>query len=812
LSDTELLVVSNRDGVQNLWRIPAQGNGGRKVTNFTSGTLRALTVSRRAQIAAYQRDSVIWTTDLRSGQSRAVSISAPNDARRNTRPEISLQQGVEEYVPSPNGRRMALAIRGDIFVMPEGGGTTRRLTTNPGMDRNPVWLDDATILYVAAGPDGKRSLKTVTMDGTVSDRLNDAKDLMGMEKSPDGKWIAFHRGDREIMVMPTAGGTPTLVATGDFSGAYMGGQSYSWSPDSEWLLIGRQLTRSAEASLVSRDGSRTISVARASKGLSTPVFVGPRTIAFAAVDGLDYDEARNSRTALYTVDLVPPAVTFTEDDLDKIDEPAARPDPNAAPTPVRVETRGLGDRRRKILPEGLGGAWPAADGRSLYANVSGQFSQILLPSGTVRPIPGVTGAVSSVLAVKNKVYVVQAGRLFSLNPTGLTPHAFNARYTLDIAAEEMALFTEAWWAMDRMFYDQTMHGKSWAGIKEEFAQLVPFVQSRDDFYSLMTEMVERLDSSHQGATSPEPFRSDAPETTAWLGTEWDWTRLAEGQYVVGQVMEGTPAAHPESTLLPGDVILSINGVAPGPLNPVSALLRDQAGRKVRLKVQRKGENVDITIRPSTLAARSASNYDNWLAWQRAEVLRLSNGQLGYIHIRGMDAPSLDVFLREIATELEGKKGVIVDVRFNGGGFTSHIILNIMRKTPWLIRTNRDLPGVRFSENQFRGNALEMPSALLTNEYSFSNAEIFSEGFRRMKIGPVIGEATAGGVIGTGSYRLWDGGAIRMPGSGAFDMDGENLEGNGRKPDIDVQYDPVLWMQGRDNQLERAVAELLRIVR
>lgn len=201
-------------------------------------------------------------------------------------------------------------------------------------------------------------------------------------------------------------------------------------------------------------------------------------------------------------------------------------------------------------------------------------------------------------------------------------------------------------------------------------------------------------------------------------------------------------------------------------------------------------------------------YDDWVLGNRAMVDKLSNGKLGYIHIQAMDVPSLDVFLREIQTELNGKDGVLLDVRYNGGGFTSHIILNTMLKFPWLIRTNRDSPEFKFSENNYRGNALELPAACLTNQYSFSNAEIFSEGFRTMKLGPIVGEPTGGGVIGTGAYSLWDGGSIRMPASGAYAVNGENLEAKGRLPDIDVRWDPNIAMEGRDPQLEAAVKALL----
>jgi len=134
------------------------------------------------------------------------------------------------------------------------------------------------------------------------------------------------------------------------------------------------------------------------------------------------------------------------------------------------------------------------------------------------------------------------------------------------------------------------------------------------------------------------------------------------------------------------------------------------------------------------------------------------------------------------------------------------------KQPWLLRSTRATLGEPLSENIYRGDALELPTALMTNEYSFSNAEIMSEGFRRLKRGPIVGQRTAGGVIGTGSFSLFDGGAIRMPSIGCFDVDGKELERDGRMPDVVVTYDPNLWSLGRDAQLEAAVKELLKKVK
>jgi len=321
--------------------------------------------------------------------------------------------------------------------------------------------------------------------------------------------------------------------------------------------------------------------------------------------------------------------------------------------------------------------------------------------------------------------------------------------------------------------------------------------------------MELLDSSHLGANAPAGARSGGDEP-AWLGVEWDPVALdARGAYVVSEVYEGTPAANPDSELKPGDRVESIDGTKIGPAHPLNALLDKKAGRKTVLSVVRNERPLTVTIQPMRPTSRTGVLYKAWVDKNRRLVDQYSKGRLGYIHIQGMDVPSLDVFLREIQTELNGKDGVLLDVRYNGGGFTGHIILNTMLKAPWLIRTVRDNPGVKFSENNFRGNALELPAACLTNQYSFSNAEIFSEGFRRLKLGPVVGETTAGGVIGTGAFGLWDGGSIRMPGSGAYAVDGENLEANGRKPDVEVRWNPNDSGSEKDPQLEVAVRELLK---
>ncbi len=817
LSNNELLVMSNRDGNPNLWRLSTDGKSARKVTSFTGGTIKNLTISPLAKKAVFQHESEVWISDVTTGESHEITLSAPDDARRNPVQEFTLASGIDTFSVSPNGKKMALGMRGDLFLIPEAGGTTRQLTTSPRFDGQPVWLDDQSVLYVAAKEDGKRTLRIVTAGGVDNARLEDILDLTHPVLSPNRKLLAFHRGDREICVMPIGGGGPIPVATGAFGAVLHGPEAFSWAPDSEHILVTKEVERGGtQIDLVSVNGQESVTLGRIGKSASTAQFLpNGKTIFFTGIEGVNYSEVRESKTLLYTIDLVPQPVTYTEDDLDKIDEePAAKADREAKPTKIKVVTRGLKTRRRTLTSVNVSGAWAAADGKSIYTNIDGQLAQVSVATGTVRPVAAVTGSVRELSVNKGKTYFVQQGKLFAIDSKSPAPTSipFSARVSVNLAHEEMALFNEAWWALDRLYYDEKHHGKDWDAVRAQFAGIVPYVTSRDDFYALMGEMVERLDSSHQGATSSAPYLAETAEVTGWLGVEWDWAQVAQGKYFVAKVFEGTPASLPDSELRVGDQILSVDGVRPGEDHALASLLTGKAGRKTKLSVQRASRTVDILIKPIPSSARSAVSYSNWVQENRDRVDKLSGGKLGYIHIQAMDEPSLDTFLRESQTELVGRKGVVVDVRFNGGGYTGHIILNTMRKVPWLKRRLRDNLDLGITENLYRGNALELPSACLTNEYSFSNAEIFSEGYRRMGLGPIIGEPTAGGVIGTGSYALWDGGAIRMPGSGVFTVDGEDLENHGRRVDYDIRFDPNGWDAGHDGQIEKAVELLLKQIK
>ncbi|HEY0868278.1 MAG TPA: S41 family peptidase, partial [Fimbriimonas sp.] len=523
---------------------------------------------------------------------------------------------------------------------------------------------------------------------------------------------------------------------------------------------------------------------------------------------------------LFVVDLMPQELTFGEDDLDALDEPKKE---DKKEVKVEVYEPGIEYRMRRLTTNGAMGALASSDSKSIFTNVRApggtpQAVSVPVAGGTPTPVAAIQGAMSNAEYGKDgkKLYYTSGGRLFAYSPgsPASVPIPFSAQWTVDTKEEEMALFREIAWAMENLYYDPKLHGKDWPAIKARYEKTVPHAYDRDDFYALMGEMMEEIESSHLGADAPDaPVPGVGSDSTGMLGVEFDPKALdARASYIVSRVVPQSPASDPQSQLLVGDRILSVDGVEPGPRSPIASLLNKKAGRKVALVVDRSGKQVSIDIKPTTSAAIGNLEYEAWVAQERSLVDRYSNGRLGYTHIRSMNGPSLERFLREIHTEAEGKQGVLIDCRYNGGGSTAVDVLAVLIRQPWLVRTTRGEMGVKISENLWRSDALELPTALLVNTYSFSNAEIIAEGFRRLKRGPIVGERTPGYVIGTSGYRLWDGGMIRMPAIGAYTVEGENLENNGRRPDHVVWFDPNVWEKGEDPQVRKAVEELLRIPR
>ncbi|MFN2577701.1 MAG: S41 family peptidase [Pyrinomonadaceae bacterium] len=437
---------------------------------------------------------------------------------------------------------------------------------------------------------------------------------------------------------------------------------------------------------------------------------------------------------------------------------------------------------------GLGDLTISRDGRTLFFREREGIYSVPLATGAATGATGARGPATGGEAARRRI-------------------SFNVRVKINHPAEWAEMFGDAWRTMKYRFYDPAMHGMDWDAAKAKYEPLVKDVGDRQELLNIINEMIGELNASHTGAAPAPGGRAAGAASTGNLGIDLE-PDTAAGRYRVTYIYENGPADKDWVKVNVGDYLIAIGGKQVKAGEEYWALLNDRLNRKVEVTFNNKpSEDGAWKARIETINAMAYSTlrYDRWVKERRQKVDELSNGRIGYIHIRAMDQPSLRKFEKEIR-EFRNKEAMIIDQRWNGGGNIEQELLAILVQREYEVWRPR---GVEASGRPFAGYF--GPKVVLQNWRSASNAEMFPAGFRALGLGKVIGTPTMGAVIGTGSYSLIDGSTVRTPGVGVYLADAKhtNMENYGVQPDIRVDNAPDDNLNGRDRQLETAVEELLK---
>jgi tricorn protease len=361
--------------------------------------------------------------------------------------------------------------------------------------------------------------------------------------------------------------------------------------------------------------------------------------------------------------------------------------------------------------------------------------------------------------------------------------------------------------MKNRFYDAKMHGADWTGAKDKYESLLPYIADTEELHNVIMEMIGDMNASHTGVSAggqiPGRLPQDERVQTRYPGFEMEPD--ASGFFKVSHIYRKGPADHDYVKLSVGDFILGVNDKEMKTSENYWKLFNILPGRKFEFLVNSKPTTDGawmVSLDPLTATAQADLRYDRWVDERKAMVKALSGGQIGYLHIKAMDAPSLAKFQLELA-ENQDKKALIIDERFNGGGGIDQELLEILnQRIPYQSTRGRDSLDVKRPAQAFFG-----PLAVLQNERSASDAEMFPAGVRDLKLGKIIGVPTMGAVIGTGSFTLMDGSVLRTPGAGVYLANGQNMENYGVPPDILIDNTPADFLAGHDRQIEKAVETL-----
>ncbi|HEU5103085.1 MAG TPA: S41 family peptidase [Roseiflexaceae bacterium] len=440
-------------------------------------------------------------------------------------------------------------------------------------------------------------------------------------------------------------------------------------------------------------------------------------------------------------------------------------------------------------PSGKGAAQFAPDGKSFYFLESGQIMIRKFPSGDQIQLP------------------------------------VSADVTIDFNQEKRQIFHECWRMLRDRFYDPTFRGLDWSAARDQFAPLADGAQTPSELYQIINLMVGELRASHLGAGGG--YWSIQHGYTGLLFDPVE--QATTGRLKIAAIIPDSPAAlaGDGTPIQVGDELLAVDAVELSPKINLDSLLQRTIGRRVRLRIASNSPsqasidaeqspspnqhspsaNREVAIRPISADQYDDLRYRDWVYTNEAYVHRVSGGRLGYVHIREMSYRAYQQFLADLDTETHGKQGVVLDVRFNSGGHTATFILDVLARQSVLLSAFRDRPST--DAGHLAGNrVLNKPTVLVINERCFSNTEMFTEGYRRLRLGKVVGRPTGGAVIWTFGMRLLDGTYFSVPRFKVATPEGEDLEGTGRAVDLDVPLPLGATVRGSDPQLDTAVSTLL----
>ena len=396
------------------------------------------------------------------------------------------------------------------------------------------------------------------------------------------------------------------------------------------------------------------------------------------------------------------------------------------------------------------------------------------------------------------------------------PLPFVAKMKIDYTAERTQVFEEAWRTIRDGYYDPRFHGNDWNKLHDKYKGRTVNSSTSNDFSYMFNLLLGELNSSHMGLTAPERVETQK-ETTGLLGTEL--VPVKDGMRVVHVIPE-SQSDKAGNKLYEGDIITAVNGEAVNENENFYNQLNGLAGEKVLLNVKDKdGKQREVVVRPAVTLVNKL--YDEWVADRKKLVDKYSGGKLGYIHIKSMDFASFEVVEREFTVAGYGKEGLIIDVRYNGGGSTTDYLMTILNykqhayTIPRGASNDLEKDKLKFREYYPIGERLvyaawTKPSIALCNEGSYSNAEIFSHAYKNLGIGKLVGVPTNGSVISTGGKSLMDGSFVRLPLRGWYVKATDKDEELGPAvPDIIVENQPDWIARGTDDQLKAAVQELLK---
>lgn len=845
----KVFYLNEKNGTQNLYVKNLSSDSEEKLTNFKDFPVRHLSISDSDKLAFTWKGEVYTMTP--GTQPKKLEIKVLDDAAFEAIKNMDINS-VTEFAVSPNNKEIAFVNRGEVFVTGVDDSRTKRITNTSTQERMVSWSPSGKELIFSGEKDGSWNVYKATLNrpqeeyfyaSTIVDiepLINTTAEEFQAKISPDSSKIAFIEERNILKVMDLKSGKKTVILPEGRNHSYSDGDwSFKWSPDSRWLMVDDQKGYffNNNVALIKANGNGEI---------FHPVNSGfGESNAKWAMDGkmMTYTSSREGRKSLanqgsteqdiYAVFFDQKAYdryTLSEEEFKLLEErekkekeekekaeedgkKSKKKKEEKKDEPLKLNFDNLDIRKVKLTinSASISDYVLNKDASKVFYLASfekGYDLWVTEPRTRETKILAKMGGSPSGIEISEdgkSLFLSNNGRLVKVDAeSGKVENiAINGDMVIDAAAEREYMFNHMWRQVTKKFYDPEIHGIDWQMYHDEYAKFLPHINNNYDFQELLSELLGELNASHTGGRY---YASGANgDHTASLGVLYDESYMGDGIKISG-VISGGPLDNADSKIKAGDIIIKINGKTIKSDENWNKYLNNIQDKNTLLTIKSGNSTFEETIKPVSVGSERALMYKRWVRTMERKTDSLSNGKLGYVHIQGMNDGSFrDVYENALGKNLE-KEGLVVDTRFNGGGWL-HDDLNTFLSGEEYLKFAPQGEVIKGGEPMTRWTK---PSIVLMSEGNYSDAFIFPYVYKQNGIGKLVGMPVAG----TGTAVWWERQIdpsiiFGIPMVATIGAEGEPTENMELQPDIEVALPYTEFLSGNDPQLQTAVKELLK---
>lgn len=843
--ESQVFYLSEESGSFNVWVMSADDPGQHKpITFHETHPVRFLSMAADGTLC-YSYHGEIYIVPSDAAKSRKLRVSIAKDDRFNTAEYRVFSDKATEMKLSPNGKEMALIVRGDVFVTSIDGGVTKQVTATPGEERWVRFNSNGRALVYASERQGSWNIyesslshekeKYFFLSTIITEKpiIETPVDTYQPNYAPDDTEIAYLENRTTLKVINLKSKESRLILPGDMNYSYSDGdQWYQWSPDGKWFLVNFLDTHrwSGEVGLVAASGQDSvINLTNSGYEDEHPQWVldGQAMMWFSDRHGLRAHASWGGQYDTYlmafnqeTYDrFILPVEEFellkeAEEKDEEKEKDSKKKTEKKEVKPSRIDLNYLEDRTLRLSRHSadLAEAVLTPDGENLLYLAKFEKNYDLWSyqhrEKEIKLLAKLNLEEPEFMEVDQKgehVFILADGSPVKVKIEGgeQEPIEFSAAMQLNLAEERAYMFDHVCRQINERFYVPELHAVDWSFYTAAYKTFLPHINNNWDFAEMLSELLGELNASHTG--SGYRFRRDNGDDTAALGAFFGVPEQGSGLEII-EIMEKSPLLTAASQIQAGMIIEQIDGRTITTDN-YFPLLNHKAGQYTLLKIFDPATNKrwDEKVKLITRGAEQELLYQRWVKSRREETERLSGGKLGYVHVRSMDDDSFRETFAEVLGRHSGKEALIVDTRFNGGGWLAEDLCTF-------------LSGEKYASSVARGQVLgedpwnkwNRPSIVLMSEGNYSEAHYFPWVYQELKIGDLVGMP----VPGTATSVLWEtlqdeSMYFGVPQVGVQDNRGNYLENRQLEPDHKIDNDPASVSRGRDLQLEKAIEILLK---